>query len=272
MRTLLYTALLSYVLPASATVVSTNFTNAAASGNSALGSSAAFALGPSIITITAGILSPQGARSPTATVTLAPAVSNHVELNNQTGFMGLGNCNNQCGLPPGVGQSTSEIDYNTVPFSSQELLRIDLTDAESKGLTNFAIQTDATTGGSKLGIYGTNVSGTLGTSLADIDDADGLVVVPDAGNYTYLNVISDVDTGNAQDGNGTGLLYQISGVAIPEPNMNWLFLSPGLLVIGLKARRGGVFSLAASSVAASSVSTSSGVKPSLSEAFSTQSM
>jgi hypothetical protein len=201
---------------ASASTVTTNFTAGVTPGtNDKLSSPETFSLGASTITTTAGdyTYNPPTIPFSNSPVSLNPpgGNSNVVIVNDLPGYSGLGVCHSFCG-DNGTGYNTSLIDVGN-DANTHELLQINLGTAESAGYSSFGFASNNAVVDNgieeEMGVYGTNNSGQLGVLLADIDDADGLVIVPLAQNYQYINIISDVATGDANDGNGNVLLNEV---------------------------------------------------------------
>lgn len=225
---------------AQADTVQTNFTAGVTSGtNQKETASVTFTLGSSSITATAGVYTYNPPTSPLSAspVTLDPPNNNVVIVNDRTGYSGLGVCGSLCGNT-GSGYNTSEIDIGN-STTTHELLQLNLSSAEAAGYAAFAFgSSDAIVDNGieeELGVYGTDNSGQLGTFLGDVDDADGIVIIPTAQQYTYINIISDMATGDANNGNGNVLLSLVQA-STPEPSTVAL-LALGLVGCGWFTRR-----------------------------------
>lgn len=184
----------------------------APTGNTVLGASLTYAIDGVTITATAG--NHGGGIADFSTVTLTN--ENLVNNNRGAGQQGLGVCLHEC-----TGNN-GDINF------PNELIQLNVTALDAVA-GKFSFSAGGATGGAELAIYGSDASGSLGTKLADITDAEGLVEVANASSYDYLNFI-------AANGDGSGVLL-LSMDPVPEP-ASLAMLCVGLVGIAAARRRG----------------------------------
>jgi hypothetical protein len=193
-------------------------------GNQTLGASHTYsAAGGPDITAISGTYAQSGTGAPVTGNSFNPG-GQLVGNNRGSDGMGVGVCfGNECNH--GHIDDNSEIDA-----SGREAVRLDITSLISS-FNSFTIDADSATGGQLLGIFVSDVAGTVLTAkLGDATSSDGNVSISPTGNFLFF--VADNATNSGVD----VLLHSLTVTpnAIPEPD-SLALLGAAILAVGLFA-------------------------------------
>jgi len=194
-------------------------------GNQALGASHTYSAtgGPDIIGIP-GSYAQSGTGAPIAGDAFSPG-GQLVGNNRGSDAMGVGVCF-------GNGCNHGHIDDNPeIDASGREAIRLDITSLLSN-FNSFTINADSATAGEMLGIFASDVTGTiLAAKLGDASSGGSVAISPTS---NFLFFIAD----NATNSGADILLHSLTVTpnAIPEPT-SLALLGTAILSIGLISRR-----------------------------------